>query len=562
MTSLKQVSLATLGLLMSVATLPVQGQPAETTALADLVETTLGPVQGVAARLPGVTMWLGIPYAAAPVGDRRWQAPQAPEPWNEPLLASTYGRPCMQIGSLYGPPPEGEPWGMANMETLGKPIGAEDCLTLNVWRPDDSAGDLPVLVFVHGGSGVIGHSGDPMYDSSQLSANANAVVVTINYRLNLFGALSHPALAGEDAASNSGNFATLDTLQALRFVQDNAQRFGGDPRNVTLMGQSAGGFMVYRVMASPLAGDLFQKAVILSATIGESNTPAEGADFVEALAAHLMVSEGAANDPAEAAQRIANQPPQWLRDYLYDKPAAELIEAWRANRANLPALPGNFGDGVVMPVDIAAAYEAGAFKRVPTMLGTTRDEAKLLTAHVLKVDLPERFTMMVAPRPADAEPLEVSDLLQPWFLSSWTHAPYNAYMWVINRLLLRLAGVNASIEKIATHAPAAYVYRFDWNRAPEPWRTVHGAGHSMDLPFIFGNFTNNIFAKSFIDNHQVGRVALSELMVSALGAFLHTGDPNTPEMESPWLRFNNDAVSKTRFIFDATDDDVCSPKRC
>lgn len=562
MKSLTQCSLATLGLLLSFTTVPVQGLPHEPSGLSEQVMTTYGPIQGVAARLPSVTMWLGVPYAAAPVGDQRWRAPQAPTAWTEPLHASTFGRPCMQIGSLYGPPPEGEPWGMANLETLGKPIGDEDCLTLNVWRPNDTAGDLPVLVFVHGGSGVIGHSGDSLYDGSHLAANANAVVVTLNYRLNIFGAFAHPALAGDDAASNSGNFATLDTLQALRFIQDNAQQFGGDPGNITLMGQSAGGFMVYRVMASKLADGLFHKAVILSAATGKSNTLEEGTTFVEALTAQLLVSDGLANDRSEATRFMADQEAQWLRAYLYEKSAAELIEAWRANRETLPSMPSNFGDGVVMPVDLHAAYKAGDFLKVPAIIGTTRDEAKLLIGHVLKVDLPQRFTMMVAPQPADAAPLQVSDLIKPVFMTSLSTAPYNAYMWVMNKLLLRLAGVNASTAWMAEHAPAVYVYRFDWDRAPEPWHTVYGAGHSMDLPFIFGNFDNIIFSKAFVEQNQVGREALSNLMVNAFSAFIHTGDPNGQGLPAQWAPFGGEGGGKFKFIFDATHDEVCAPKGC
>ncbi|WP_052378352.1 carboxylesterase/lipase family protein [Polycyclovorans algicola] len=559
MRSLQQFTLC---LLLSLFALPGQGQPAVTSEVPDPVTTTYGPVQGVAAREPNVTMWLGIPYAAAPVGEQRWRAPQAPAPWTEPLLASTFGSPCMQIGSLYGPPPEGKPWGMAILETFGKPIGAEDCLTLNIWRPDDATGDLPVLVFVHGGSGVIGHSSESIYEGSRLAARAKAIVVTINYRLNIFGAFSHPALAGDDAVSNSGNFATLDTLQALRFIQDNAQRFGGDPGNVTLMGQSAGGFMVYRVMGSKVADGLFQKALVLSAGISKSNTLEEGAVFVEALTAHLMVSDGLAPDPKAAATLIAEKDPQWLREYLHEKSAAELIDTWRANREALPALPGNFGDGVVMPVDLPAAYEAGEFIQVPTLIGTTRDEAKLLIGHVLKVDLPQRFTMMVQPQPEGAEPLQVHDLIQPWFLSSWTNVPYNAYMWVMNKLLFRLADVDGSIAKVAAHVPQVYAYRFDWDRAPEPWHTVYGAGHSMDLPFIFGNFENNIFSKSFIEQNQAGREALSALMMETFGAFLHNGDPNVPGLPSPWMPFDVGEGSDSKFIFDATDDEVCAPGGC
>lgn len=563
MRSLKQFSAAVACTLLSHASLAAQVPTPAVTAQPSVVMSSYGPIQGVPAHLANVTMWLGIPYATPPLGELRWQAPRAPRPWTKPLLASNYGNPCMQIGSLYGPPPKGKPWGMANLEVFGKPVGSEDCLTLNIWRPNGAAQNLPVLVYVHGGSGVIGHSSDPIYDGANLANNAQAVIVTINYRLNIFGAFLPPPLKGADAASNSGNYATLDTIQALRFVHDNAKQFGGDAGNVTLMGQSAGGAMVYKVMGSKVASGLFQKAIILSGAIIKSTSLEEGHAFADAFAARLAVTDGMAKDPESAARFIKAKGPAWTRAYLQGKPAADVINTLLHSFKDLPRGTNNFGDGVVMPVDMTKAYEQGNFIRVPTIIGMTRDEAKLLPpTNIYKVDTPERFAMMVQPRPAGSEPLRADDLLKPWFMSSLTSAPYNIFMWGWMKMLDRMAGVTSSIVKVSNHNPQVYTYRFDWNRGPEPWRTVYGAGHSMDLPFIFGNFSNMIFAMEFTEQNRKGTEALSKLMVSSFSAFLHKGDPNVPGLPEKWTPLKAGSDPHRKMVFNASDTGLCEPKGC
>lgn len=203
--------------------------------------------------------WLGIPYASAPTGNLRWRAPQAPQSWNGVRTAIQYGEPCMQFwGALAGV--DGNP---------GEVIGDEDCLSLNIWSPKKATSNtpLPVMVWIHGGGNDSGSAN--LYQGHHLAGTQNVVVVTLNYRLGLLGWLSHPAIRSSSAnlADASGNFGTLDIIQALSWVRDNIMLFGGDPSNVTIFGESAGGRNVYSLMASPFAKGLFHKAIVQSGTV-------------------------------------------------------------------------------------------------------------------------------------------------------------------------------------------------------------------------------------------------------------------------------------------------------
>jgi para-nitrobenzyl esterase len=227
-------------------------------------DTTAGPVIG-SGDAASTYAWLGIPFAAPPLADLRWRAPRPVEHWQETLEAIAFRDPCMQLsGPLDGLP-----------DDSGAVVGSEDCLYLNIWSPrahsSADAEKLPVMVWIHGGGNTIGTANT--YPASGLAGGEQVVVVTINYRLGFLGWMSHPALrmADRDALDASGNYANLDMIAALRWVQDNIANFGGDPGNVTIFGESAGGRNVYALLASPLAKGLFHRAISQSGSM--STTP-------------------------------------------------------------------------------------------------------------------------------------------------------------------------------------------------------------------------------------------------------------------------------------------------
>ena len=342
--------------------------------------TGSGPVVGTAGRYGGHA-WLGIPYARPPVGERRWRAPEPPAAWTERREATRFAPPCPQIASPFG--------GIEDVPA-GKPAGAEDCLYLNVWAPSAGATRLPVMVWIHGGGNSLGHGG--FYDGSNLATTDGVVVVTLNYRLGPLGWFRHAALRadGTTDAERSGNFTTLDLVRALEWVRDNAAAFGGDPANVTIFGESAGGTNVVTLLASPLARGLFHRAIVQSAGL-RSATVEQAEHFTDdrvpghrhsanELAAALLVRDGAVKDRAGAKARLATMPPEEVARYLRGKSDRDLLAvAEPGNFGGLLDVPTVFRDGVVLPRqdpgDVIGTR--GRWNAVPVMIGTTRDETKL-----------------------------------------------------------------------------------------------------------------------------------------------------------------------------------------
>jgi para-nitrobenzyl esterase len=377
---------------------------------------------------------------------------------------------------------------------------------------------------------------------------ANAVVVTINYRLGVFAGLLHPALADGDKLDDSGNYAALDQIQALRFVQANAAAFGGDPGNVTLMGQSAGAIAVYALMASPMSEGLFHKAIPLSGLIG-SGKQQDSYKYADRLAQALVVADGLAATPDQARATIASKDAAWLRQYLRSRTAEQLLQV-QVRVPELRRVSGGSADGVVMPLDIEAAFDQGHFHHMPALVGQTRDEAKLFTSKLMRVSDAQRFGMMLGSDPDAPPKYQLDDLLSPWLLPWLTPGLYDAYAWTLMALLGH--PLNQSITRLARDEPQVWAYRFDWDRGPEPWRTLYGAAHAIDLPFVFGNFSGNFFAMDFSRRNQPGREALSRLMMRAIGAFVRTGNPNVPELGLSWPAWSADGAQR-KLMLNATD---------
>ena len=260
-------------------------------------EPPAGPVRGFISTA-GALAWQGIPFAKAPLGALRWRAPQPLDPWTETREALAFGSPCVQLP--------------VNMEGSGidpnAPYGSEDCLFLNIYRPDtadDPSDPLPVMVWIHGGGNSIGEASQ--FDGSRLAISQNVVVVTINYRLGPLGWFLHPQVTGtgESEADRAGNYGNLDQIAALQWVQANIATFGGNPANVTIFGESAGGRNVITLLLSPTANGLFHRAISQS---GYSYFPE--AEVAERL--HPYSSERIVNALLERGDIDA---PAGLREY-------------------------------------------------------------------------------------------------------------------------------------------------------------------------------------------------------------------------------------------------------
>jgi para-nitrobenzyl esterase len=499
----------------------------------------------------GTYAWKGIPFAQPPVGARRWKAPAAVAAWSGTRDATQFGAACLQNGRLYGPGANNR-FDATIGATLNTPVGSEDCLFLNVWRPASATTGLPVIVFVHGGSNITGYTADPIYDGAALARSANAVVVTLNYRLGVLGFMNLPQLkTGLDSAEDSGNFALLDIVQGLKFVQQNAAVFGGNAANVTLMGQSAGATNVWSLVASPLGAGLFHKAVPISGgislasnlpvgTIPSLNDAAASLAQGNALLARLVIADGLAVDLPTAQAYIATQSAPQVADYLRGKAGGTVLTTLLAN--NLTG-SGPIPDGTVLPLNPINEFAAGRYNKVPVLAGTTAEEGKLFPSFLTLLGGPagfivtdaQLFNLLFGFDPNAPTLLTEGDFLNAAYL------PSNAAVtgWTARAAQLTAAsfgvGRDNVLNTLRTQQADIWHYRFDWAQQPAPWNTAYGAAHAFDLPFVFGNFGPSLFANAIGGNaNRAGREALSGHMMASVGQFARTGNPNHATLGATW----------------------------
>jgi para-nitrobenzyl esterase len=333
-------------MVVAAAALLFLSAPPATAAADGIVHVETGSVRGTVAN--GVESWKGIPFAAPPVGELRWRAPQPAPPWDGVRDASAYGSDCMQQPAPSDAAPPGtEP--------------SEDCLYLNVWRSAGrSSAPRPVIVWIYGGGFVNGGSSPPTYSGAEL-ARQGVVVASFNYRLGRFGTFAHPQLTAENADGGLlGNYGLLDQIAALQWVKRNISSFGGDPNDVTVMGESAGGMSVNMLLTSPLAQNLMQRAIVMSGGDGTQLEPATLTD-VEATGVEFAQSQGIPPGDPAALTKLRALSAQQVRG---DLNMARLFDKSRRDFAS------PFVDGTIV-VDQRAAYQAGAFTHVPVMIGAT-----------------------------------------------------------------------------------------------------------------------------------------------------------------------------------------------
>jgi para-nitrobenzyl esterase len=557
-------------------------------------QTRFGPVVGSDdSKATGTYSWKGVPFAKAPVGDLRWKAPVDPESWKKPLKTQQFGNACVQYGRIYGPGANNR-YDPTIGTTLNQAVGSEDCLYLNIWTPanrrgddsreddsrdhdqarhDDGEGGRPVIVFVHGGSNVSGYTADPVYDGAALARAANAVVVTVNYRLGIFGFLSVPQLkSGTDGQEDSGNFALLDIIKALKFIGHDIAKFGGNPRNVTLMGQSAGAINVYALLTTPATVDarprLFHRAAPLSGGISlASNLPPgrlptlNPASFYLAQGNQLLygqlIADGLAPDPAGAAAWAASHTPGQVAAYLRSKSPATLLFTLLTKLAPLGlAGSGPIPDGSMLPLDPIGAIAAGNYLRVPVMAGNTRDEGRLFPTFLTLFGGPsgrlvtdkQLFDIQFGYAPDAPPQIAIEQWIPAAYLPVTTPVTgFNAKTELLNQLFL-VAGANNALVTLKSQQNEVWYYRFDWDEEPAPFNDIYGAAHAFDLPFVFGNFGPSLFSNVANSTaNRPGRVALSRAMMASLAAFARRGDPNSPEaLGVTWPTW------PSKLIFDAT----------
>jgi para-nitrobenzyl esterase len=431
-----------------------------------------GRVAGEAAG--DINVFRGLPYAAPPVGPLRWRAPQAPAPWPGVRDAARFGPSCPQVGpkdvidiTRYGGAPEPT---------------SEDCLTLNVWSPARPTGRAPVMVWLHGGSGRMGAGSLPYYDGSAF-ARDGVVLVTVNYRLGHLGAFAHPSLDGAAGkGAPAGNYALMDQIAALRWVRRNIAAFGGDPRNVTIFGESSGGISVMTLAVTPSASGLFQKAIVESG--GGWFPPAPDRKAAEANGV--------------AVARAAGAPASATAGQLRALPARAIAAA--------PQTAVAFTDRSLSPEDLTVALDAGHHLRVPLMIGVNSGEDSLLD-----------YGDGMAKAKAGVKPAQLAALRKLYGPGATDDLAIRNHF----RDLLGTTPARWLARRWSRYAPV-YLYRFDYvDEALRPGRDR--ATHGAEIFYVFQTLGRQPFeppAPSARDSR------LAAEMHARWVAFARSGAPN------------------------------------
>ena len=513
------------------------------------VETAQGAVVGFVEADTGSKVWLGIPFAAAPVGDLRWRAPRPAPAWEVPMEAVTLGSACVQhrntLADFEDPDEDGV-------------IGSEDCLYLNVYAPAaaESGSSLPVMFWIHGGGNSVGHAGP--YHGGTLAQVGDVVVVALNYRLGPFGWFSHPALrdealvAGDDrrwlSADASGNYGTLDLLQGLAWVRENIAAFGGDPGNVTVFGESAGGTNALSLMVSPLATGMFHRAIVQSGGIqitprgvGEGWSDSDRGHALSSREVMAALLQRRGEVAGEARKLVDGMDTRAARTLLYETPAAQFMALYEPQAMGMVGAPALFADGLVFPsANVPDLLRRRNYNAMPVIVGANRDEAKLFMA-MSPEWVETRFGFL--PRLKDPEAYDRA-------------ARYRSELW-------RYRGVDSLARTLhAAQGSNVFAYRFDWDEEGSilgfDLARAMGAGHGLELSFVFGRFEGTAAAIGDIyDEARVpARDALSQTMMSYWTEFAHSGDPGRGRSgeEVHWLPWSNAEGAPRIVVFDTPAD--------
>src|SRR6187549_1127478 len=457
-----------------------------------------GEIQGAAAN--GATVFKGTPFAAPPTGELRWKKPQPVVSWQGVRAATAFAPSCMQDAAML-------------QVQQAPPAASEDCLYLNVWTPAASVRErLPVMVWIYGGGFAIGTTAAPVYDGKRLTEKG-VVVVSVAYRVGAFGFLAHPELSRE-SGKGSGNYGVQDMIAGLQWVKDNIAAFGGDPANVTIFGESAGGIAVSMLAASPYAKGLFQKVISESGgSFAPSRRATEGGELVPTLAAAEAVGQQFLGNLSAASIAAARA-----------LPAAKILEAQG------PGLTSAFwptDDGDVLPGDQYVLYSAGRFNDTPVLIGTNSDEGALfiqggVASAAFEKQIRDGYgehadaLLAVYSHATDAQALESA---QDVFRDSTFAWP--TWAWA------RLQSMKGK--------GAAYVYYFDHRTPQKP----NGAWHADEIPFVFRNLGRGFAAPGVpaAPAPSAADTAMSELMSTYFTNFAKKGDPNGAGLPS-WPAFS------------------------
>jgi para-nitrobenzyl esterase len=454
----------------------------------DTVRVDAGEISGVSAN--GVHVFKGIPFAAPPVGELRWKAPQPVIAWSGVKRADTFSPNCMQQ-----PYPPDSPYATAPHPT------SEDCLYLNVWTAAAAGGKKPVMVWIHGGAWTRGSGSTPTYDGTAL-AKKGVVVVTTNYRLGPFGFMAHPELTAESPHHASGNYAILDHVAALEWVRKNIARFGGDPSRVTIFGESAGSWSVNVVQATPLSKGLFHRA------IGESGAQfARTAKLSDAERGGLALAKALNADSLQALRAVP----------------AEKILAVPSFRSGVNV------DGYVLSDDVRSIFAQKKQNDVPVLIGSNANEWTTLSnpAQFPKTiaDYEKRLAAQCGAKAKECEAAYPAK----------TDADIADAMLALGRDTTFTLEMRTWARMVSAAGQRAFLYQFT-HVPPSPNAKTWGAYHASEIPYVFNTLRNRPWPFTDVD------FTLADAMANYWVNFATTGDPNGTGLPK-WIAYDPSSES-------------------
>lgn len=477
------------GLLLVAATPRTYANPFDPT----LVHTANGAIKGMVNE--NTRQFLGIPYAAPPVGNLRWQPPQPAASWSGTRDATKFGSVCTQASLVPG----------------GGAVGSENCLFLNVYTPNRFEAHLPVMVWIHGGSFVFGAGS--LYDPNAMVRRGNVIVVTINYRLGSLGFLALPGLSAESASGSSGEYGLLDQQAALHWVRTNIARFGGNPGNVTIFGESAGGASVCDQVGSPRATGLFQKAITESGPCEATIIPTPTLAAAQTLGTSLATRVGCSTSGTA------------LSACMRAVPASTLV----ANTSPTAITFAPNIDGVVLPRTLKSALAEGRFNHVPMVEGSNHDEGSLFVVQQVFA------TGMAIPITADRYAATIQRIFganAPGVLAQYSVSKLGSADQAFTDVLTDWGFAcpsRTSDQLLSTQVPT-FAYEFSDPNPPgipvtAPDFTV-GDYHSSELQYVFQNGIASLVSRQ-IDPLSAAQTRLSNQMIDYWTTFATTGNPNS-----------------------------------
>ena len=473
----------------------------------ELQNTKYGMIEGKKADGTNSLAWLGIPYAQPPIGELRWHAPKDPVKWDGVLETKQFQNISAQLAG----------------ENV---VGSEDCLYLNIWRPNTKQEKLPVFVFLHGGGNITG-SGE-WFQGDRMAEETNSIIISVNYRLGAMGYFYNDAIKTGNKLDDSGNYGLLDAFKALEWVQKNIDSFGGDANNVTLGGQSAGARDVLAALISPLSKGLFHKAVIMSGGMTLTE-PEQGQEFSTQKIMQLLEKDGLAPSD-EMAQKSSEE----VAKYLRSKDVKEFVNAYGAVAIKMAPFPHLYKDGYVIPCEGFDVIKKGKYNKVPVILGSTANE----------------FALFAATDPYFGKSVFDLGILK----QEQQRKVYEDAVYFGSKIY---AGFNA--EKVADllvkdgRQTQVFAYRFAWGTQPgifdQKYTSLLNAWHGSDIDFLTGRddfWLDKAYPKAYYtEQNRQGRTELRNDMMAYVANFLYTGNPNhigLPKWETWQLEKGKDRI--------------------